>query len=158
MKYFYKQNQDGSFTLGSGYIVPQGFTEYIKGQEPLELRQWLDKQKFDNAKQSKIKELKDKRDSLVDQIIVTISTGESLNGDEASQTRMTRAISALPDDTTTIDWIDANNAAVVLTKPKLLEALTLAGQEQTKIFATYNQYRQQVLSATTVEDIEAIAW
>lgn len=37
MKYFYRINIDLTASIGSGTVVPQGFTEYIKGSEPQEL-------------------------------------------------------------------------------------------------------------------------
>jgi len=104
-------------------------------------------------KEKKINELKQNRDSSVKQLVVTISNGIQLNGDETSQTRMTRAINVLPDDTTTIDWIDANNNLVQLTKPDLQEAVFLAGQEQTKIYAQYALDRLAVENAQTICEI-----
>lgn len=37
MKYFFKINENGKAVLGRGNKIPDGFTEYTKGQEPKEL-------------------------------------------------------------------------------------------------------------------------
>ncbi len=115
-------------------------------------------ERLNDAKKNKINYLKQTRDKFVNEIIVTLETGERLDGNELAQTRMSRAIQALPDDTTTLDWIDANNNTVQLTKPKFSEALVLAGQEQTKIYVKYNDLRAKVNNATTIEEVEAIKW
>ena len=44
MKKFYKINTDNTASIGSGTQIPQGFTEYTKGSEPLELITALDAQ------------------------------------------------------------------------------------------------------------------
>lgn len=91
--------------------------------------------------------LKIERRQAVKQIVVTITSGETLDGDEVSQSRMARAISALPDDTTTVSWTGANNDVYSLTKPQLQEALLLAGQAQTQIWAEYAVKKAEVIAA-----------
>ena len=113
---------------------------------------------LDDVKEQKINDLKATRNQKTDAIVVTLDSGTVLNGDEASQDRMSRAIAVLPDDITAVDWIDYNNATVQLTKPDLQEALQKAGQAQTNIFTTYNDLRSQVNAATTVDDVDAITW
>ena len=55
MKTFYKINTDNTANIGSGTQIPQGFTEYTKGSEPLELKTALDAQ----AKKEAIKKIND---------------------------------------------------------------------------------------------------
>ena len=55
MKTFYKINTDNTASIGSGTQIPQGFTEYTKGSEPLELKTALDAQ----AKKEAIKKIND---------------------------------------------------------------------------------------------------
>ena len=43
MKYFYKI-ENGQLKRGSGKVIPTGFTEYIKGQEPDELLNYLNEE------------------------------------------------------------------------------------------------------------------
>jgi len=117
---------------------------------------YTEEERLEYFKNKKIKQLKSIRDKLVNEIKITLESGEYLDGNELAQTRMSRAIQALPDDTTTLDWIDTNNNTIQLTKPKFKEALVLAGQKQTGIFTKFNSLREQVNDATSVEEIEKI--
>ncbi len=123
-----------------------------------EIKQKEEENKLDQIKQAKINYIKQTRTDLVNKIIITLNNGKELNGDEDSQDRINRAINGLPDDTTTINWIDYNNETIELTKPELKEALQKAGQAQTEIFVKYNELRKQVNEATTIEEVEAIVW
>ena len=124
--------------IKQGGIIEQAFTEA---------------ERLEHFKQKLIKELKEKRDKQVSQIVVTLDSGEQLNGDEIAQTRMTRALNGLPDDETEIDWIDYNNNTIKLTRPKLREALQKAGQAQTEIYVEYNNKRQEILQAESLEKL-----
>ena len=78
------------------------------------------------------------RTQEVEAIVVTLAdTITVLDGDEISQGRISRAIAGLPDDITTQTWIGANGDVYSLTKPKLQEALVLAGEAQTAIWVNY---------------------
>lgn len=72
----------------------------------------------------------------VSNIKVTISKGYVLDGDEISQDRINRAITALSPapEGTAVQWKTADNFFVDLTKNDLIEALMLAGLEMTKIW------------------------
>jgi len=159
MKYFYKIEYN-KLQLGSGFKIPKGFIEYTKGQEPQELLDILNKEKFEKTKQSKLKELNQARDNEVANIIVELDLNGELipfNADETSQIRLNRAVTALG-DTDTIDWIDVNGNIQTLTKQQCLEGMRIAGQKQTEIFVKCAQLKQQVRNATTIEEIEAIQW
>jgi len=117
-----------------------------------------EEEKMNDSKKNKINYLKQVRDKLVNEIVVTLETEEQLDGNELAQTRMSRAIQALPDDTTELNWIDATNNTIKLTKPKFSEALVLAGQRQTEIYVKYNELRTKVESAATVKEINTITW
>lgn len=65
----------------------------------------------------------------VENIKVTISTGKSFDGNEASQGRMSRRIGVMGDSDTVV-WILANNTRSEVTKDELREALALAVHEQ----------------------------
>ena len=75
------------------------------------------------------------RQEAVDNIEVTYN-GVIYQGDEDSQSRMSRAINGLPDNTTTIKWKAKDNSAHELNKEDLKQILFLAGQEQTRIWFT----------------------
>jgi len=55
------------------------------------------------------------------------------DGDETSQTRMSRAIQLMNDTETTL-WVLANNEPVQVTKSQLSEALRLSAEEQTRLW------------------------
>ena len=76
---------------------------------------------------------KSSRQQEVDRIVVTTTDGKQFDGDEASQTRMDRAIVAMA-ETDEIDWVLADNSVVKVNKALLNEALRLAGQEMTQIW------------------------
>jgi len=81
-------------------------------------------------------EAKQSRAESVKNITVTTLAGNAFDGDETSQDRMTRAITAmegLPVETTTL-WVLSDNTAVQVTRDELKEALLLAGQAQSNIW------------------------
>jgi hypothetical protein len=78
--------------------------------------------------------LKQVRAQRVNDIKVTTSNGNILDGDEVSQGRMARAIIALEGSNTAVPWVDANNMTVLLNSTELKEALLLAGTAQSAIW------------------------
>ena len=67
------------------------------------------------------------------EIIVTIKSGKSFDGDEESQNRIVRALSRVS-STGTLSWKLADNTIVEVSKIELQEALDLATQTQDKIW------------------------
>jgi len=96
--------------------------------------------------EEKLSRLKLNRSKEANEIVITLSSGEVLNGDETSQSRIGRAILGLPDDTTEISWIGANGDVYQMIKPKFQEALTLAGQSQTEIWTKYAELKAELLA------------
>jgi len=119
---------------------------------------YTDEEILQEVRNRKIEELKRIRQQKVDNIVVTLDSGEVLDGDEISQDRMNRAVAGLPDDKTELPWIDHNNNLIKLTKPKFLDALQKAGQAMTEIYVTYQKLRDKVNSARTPEDVVVIEW
>ena len=76
---------------------------------------------------------KAQRQEAVDNLEVTYE-GTIYQGDEVSQGRMSRAILALPDDTTTTLWIAKDNTPMQLTRVDLSSILRLAGEAQTVLW------------------------
>ena len=76
---------------------------------------------------------KAQRQEAVDNLEVTYED-IIYQGDEVSQGRMSRAILALPDDTTTTLWIAKDNTPMQLTKVDLSSILRLAGEAQTALW------------------------
>ena len=85
------------------------------------------------------REVKASRALLISQITVTTAAGNKFHGDEASQTRMARAVSLANGDLTkTLEWKvivdeDGTTEWQVLPVSELKEAGELAGLEQTRI-------------------------
>lgn len=73
------------------------------------------------------------REQAVSEIVVTTVSGKTFDGDERSQDRMGRAISAM-DEGDTILWVLADNTPTRVTRAELREALRLAGEQQTEIW------------------------
>ena len=80
------------------------------------------------------------RDAAVAAIKVTTTAGNTFDGDETSQTRMTRAILALQaTGTPTVQWVLADNTAIDATAAELTEALALAGAAQAAMWLIEDQ-------------------
>lgn len=104
--------------INNGGIVEPEFTpeESAEKQYQEELTSW-----------------KQQRQVAVDNIEVTYNN-VVYQGDEVSQTRMSRAIAALPDDVTTIDWVAKDNSVRQLNKGDLQAILVDAGIQQSAIW------------------------
>lgn len=77
-----------------------------------------------------IKEKKRARDEIVENIVVTTAAGNSFDGDERAQNRMSRAYNVL-DPGELITWKLADGTAKQVTRQELKEALRLCGEQQT---------------------------
>ena len=75
---------------------------------------------------------KRERAKAVAAIVVEVD-GLLFDGDEVAQTRMTRAALVMNDEETTL-WVQANNEPAQVTKAQLIEAVRLAGTEQTRLW------------------------
>lgn len=77
------------------------------------------------------------RQTMVDSIVVTTSSGKSFDGDETSQNRMVRAIVAMEAASAqSIVWVLADNTPAMVTPSELKEALALSGAEQARIWVS----------------------
>lgn len=80
-------------------------------------------------------QLKIKRAEAVANIKVTTAAGNTFDGDEESQGRMTRAIIALSTGLApSVTWVLADNSTIEATSAELTEALVLAGMAQAAIW------------------------
>lgn len=75
---------------------------------------------------------KHERAKAVAAIVVEVD-GILFDGDEVAQTRMTRAAVVMQDGETTT-WVQANNDPAEVTKEQLIQAVRLAGAEQTQLW------------------------
>lgn len=80
--------------------------------------------------------LKAERAATVERIRVTTAAGNTFDGDESSQGRMSRAIIGLQaaGPGATINWVLADNTVIAATAAELTEALVLAGQAQAAVW------------------------
>ena len=80
-------------------------------------------------------EAKAARAAAVDNIKVTTAAGNTFDGDETSQARMSRAIMVLSTGfAQTVPWVLADNTVIQATAAELTEALALAGQAQAALW------------------------
>ena len=87
------------------------------------------------AAQAAREQAKANRQAAVDAIKVTTQAGNTFDGDETSQTRMTRAVLAMQSTgTPSVTWVLADNTVIQATVPELTEALALAGAEQARLW------------------------
>jgi len=78
---------------------------------------------------------KAQRAIAVANIVVTTSTGRQFDGDETSQTRMSRAIIGMQAaGAPTISWVLHDNTTASVTVAELTEAMVLAGQSQSRLW------------------------
>jgi len=78
-------------------------------------------------------EFKDSRAALVAAITVTTAAGNTFDGDEQSQERMARSITAL-DEGETVLWVLHDNSVTEASRDELREALRLAGSAQAALW------------------------
>ena len=72
----------------------------------------------------------------VENIKVTTAAGNTFDGDEASQTRMSRAILVLSTGfAQSVPWVLADNTTIQADIAELTEALALSGAEQARLWA-----------------------
>ena len=81
-----------------------------------------------------LEKAKAERAEIVSKIVVEVD-GMKFDGDETSQDRMARSVVALNDDTETVQWVLADNTIAQVTRIQLKQALRLAGEAQTAIWA-----------------------
>lgn len=87
------------------------------------------------AAQAAREQAKAQRQAAVDAIKVTTQAGNTFDGDETSQTRMTRAVMAMQaTGTPSVIWVLADNTVIQATTTELTEALALAGAEQARLW------------------------
>lgn len=104
------------------------WSKLVKAKTPEQLEQ--------EAQASAREAFKLEREAAVSRITVTTASGNTFDGDEVSQQRMSRAYTALQpkEEGATTPWVLHDNTSVLVTKEELLEALALAGQAQTDLW------------------------
>jgi hypothetical protein len=83
---------------------------------------------------------KAEREAAVKAITVTTKSGNTFDGDEISQGRMARAILALQATSAkSATWVLADNSAIDATAAELSEALSLAADEQFRLWVVIQE-------------------
>lgn len=109
----------------------------------------------DESEEAKLARLKAERAEAVKNIVVEVD-GMLFNGDEESQNRIDRTITAAtaagfgPDDTTT--WVLYDNTVATVTVKQLAQVLLLSGQKQTELWTV--PYEQSSTEGGADSDIQ----
>ena len=159
MKYFYRIIED-NLEIGSGTRIPDGFTEYKKGNEPKELRHMLDKKALEKTKNTKKQELYSAKETYLTKPI-------NINGKLffASETAYAKykiaynlGVKKGLTEGEVILLVDNNPAWATVTKEEMenyFEAFELQGYKAERKLGYYLEALQQ---AKTEEEINAIVW
>jgi len=110
--------------IKTGKVTQRPLTTEELAALPVITQEDLDKQEREVFKRN--------REEAVKNIKVEVD-GMIFDGDETSQTRMSRAIQLMNDTETTL-WVLANNQLIQVTKTQLSEALRLSAEEQTRLW------------------------
>ena len=125
---------DYQLCVGDG-VVQDEYGNYLQSWKIIDITDAQLISKIDADKAETERTLKKaQREANVKNILVIVN-GKEFNGDETSQTRISRALIALEfakQDST--KWILANNEEAIVTKAELAQALILAGQKQTELW------------------------
>ena len=134
-----------------------GATIVDKGEyyECVAIPQPSDEEKLASAKAKKIQELKLARDT---EELSPVSFGGYLwDFDDKAQMRINGAITVLGDNT--ITWTSADNQEIKNVNVNDLKGVVgAAALRSTQLHIKYRQLREQVESATTIEEVESIVW
>lgn len=84
---------------------------------------------------------KQTRQEAVEALTVTTQAGNTFDGNEDAQNRMSRALAAM-DDTDELPWVLHNNTVVLVGKTEMREALRLAGAAMATIWVAPYQPKE----------------
>lgn len=127
------QNSEGRWGVGNVKLT-DSYIEIEKDQEGVIIApEGLVEQIAKDALLDTLNIWKANRQTAVDNIEITYN-GVIYQGDEISQTRMARAITALTSDTISVYWVAKDNSIQELKKSDLQSILFLAGQKQSEIW------------------------
>jgi len=152
---FYKINTDKTAAVGSGTVVPQGFTEYIIGNEPIELVN----QQFKEAIATKTTSIKQ---SFADALKAgfTCTNGIIMDADLISiQTLDSGYNLSIKLSQTTMDITDYHNIDhLALPIADVDTMLTELGVNYNTLRVKKNTLKKQAESATTQAKLDLVIW
>ena len=113
---------------------------------------------LEEVKEQKINELKAVRDAK--EMEPVLYAARKFDFDSKSYERITAAIYALDmqGDTSTISWTLADNSSTPVTANDLRGVIAAAAVRSDALHIKYNELKQRVNAAQTVEEVEAIHW
>lgn len=155
MKYFFKINENGKAVLGRGNKIPDGFTEYTKGQEPKEL---LDALLIDlkKAKKQEIESAYQK--AIQEPIQYTVNSNTyTFQADKKSQDILSQIIAVAPTNFET-DWFDIDNNPIHVTLDDLKACAGLILNRGQEMFAKKVALKKQLEQCDNKECLEQIKW
>ena len=127
-------NSESVLRISDGVYIPFD----IANADYQEYKKWIDEGNAPEPAEllpgrNSYEEWKVERQSLVDAIIVEVD-GLVFDGDEVSQNRMARAVTAADTMDETTEWTLHDNAVATVTMRQLKQACRLAGEAQTAIW------------------------
>jgi hypothetical protein len=137
---------DGNVLRGDGWIDPSctpenSFFQDVPDFGPFVSGSWVwngttcEKNQYFVEPVIPREQLKAQREAAVAAIKVTTAAGNTFDGDEISQGRMSRAIIALSTGLApSVTWVLADNTVIQATSDELVEALALAGMAQAAVW------------------------
>jgi len=159
MTTFYKINTDKTAAVGSGTVVPQGYTEYTKGSEPKELIDALALQKFKSSKPNKYSEITTAFDTATKAIIDVLPHEMATWKDQENEARSYVANNTIA--TPTLDAIilaRGLNETVLVFATKVIANADAYRVAYLPLLGKYQVLTKQVSLATTTVEVEAIKW
>jgi len=162
LKYFYKI-ENNKLIKGTGYKVPDGFTEYDKDNPPQEFLDLQEQELFKKAKQEKISEI----NKIAQKKIVSGFISNALGSNHLYQSEPTDQINLLgvvqtaqltnenqlfkcsPDNGQTWEYKEH-------TPEQITQVLKDGEDTKTAILEKANQLKQQVKQATTIDEVNSI--
>lgn len=154
MKLFYKKINE-TFELGSGKFIPDGYTEYKKGQEPTELLSFI----FKEGKPQKVTEINNSNPANNPVTLTVNSQSITFNGGDASASAIVGAVDLAQKlgETSVKLWDIENVMRDFSFDDAMLISASIAKVWRDAMYERNNKLLA-VKNATTSEELELITW
>ncbi len=164
LKYFYK-TENNKLIKGTGYEIPDGFTEYDKDNPPQDFLDLQNQELFEKAKQEKISEI----NKIAQEKIVSGFISSALGSKHLYQSEPTDQINLLG----VVQTAQLTNENQLFkcshdngqtweykehTPEQITQVLKDGKDIKIAILEKANQLKQQVKQATTIDEVNSISW